>query len=147
MPGKKGIFGSFMTSPAIYRQDIVAADTNTEAAIEALPELDLGRPVDPVYPPDALSCDYTVGNLIHCQVCVPSTVTQFDIEVWGTINDGLVVPVAGYRWAQVDGLEDRHRSSFITIADIPATKIKILITNITGNFGGGPGCILFSRSA
>lgn len=148
MPGKKGLYGRFMTEPAVYRQNIQAADSNVDADIETIPEcIVMDAPDDVAQQSDARTCDYATRNFLHLQVCVPPTITQFNVEVWGRMDRSLVVQNAGYAWSFVGGVNAMVRSAYVTLGDLPFREIKVLITNITGNFSGGPASIIYSKTS
>lgn len=138
MPGRKTAEGRWMDSAIILRK-ITSADSNTAAAIEAIDAKII-----------ALDRFYAANNLLHVQVKMPATVTNYDIEIYGDMSPEMAAAdpdmAGGERWSQVSGLLNRTRSTFITIFDPPHGHLKVLVTNVTGNFTGGVGVILYSLS-
>jgi len=126
MPGRKDAGGRAM-SPAFLYRSVSASDTNTPTGIEAL---------------DAITYDGTVqyadDNKLIVQAVMPSTVSTYDIEVYGSMlseetEDNKVQDEGEDRWALIATSTGNTASAFVILPECPVGEIKVLVTNKSGS--------------
>lgn len=135
MPGKKESEAaySFMSAVKKYRT-VAAADTATQAAIEAISEvIDMGAAAD------GYGISIGRGNTLIVGALFPAAVTGSTVQVFVNMGGALDVDNS---WALVQS-EDLTVSGHIVVNPIYPGPVKILVTDITGS---GSVELVYSRS-
>ena len=120
MPGYKITSGAWMENAWKYRE-VSAADLNTPAALDALPEIDMH------------ARDFGRLNCIQVQVIIPAGVTAYDVEAYAdtTYQDPTAL-LGPEKWSFVARRVGNTTSCYITLTDVPPGKVKVIIRNISG---------------
>ena len=138
MPDNRGMIlneGNYVEPGYLYRT-IAAADVNSAANIEALTEVI-----------DTENRRWMFKNILHVQAIVPASVTSYDIEIWGSMDHNVTgLTLGGERWGQIAAFTGLARSAVKSVYNIFPGQLKVLITNVSGDFTGGSAYILAARS-
>lgn len=134
MPGSRHPGGRYRTYAKLYRK-VTEEDAVTSAALAALPSVRT-EPVDPLS--EAGKNSWAFDNGLYIQVCVPATVSSFDIEVYGSMRsdpgkEDRIEEFGDDRIALLAFLRDQERSAFLILENYPVGDIKIALTNIAGS--------------
>jgi hypothetical protein len=131
--GTRTGYGRFMEDPQLLRTVAAPGDAdNLAATIEAIPEYIDTKELS-IYPSERCKeRKWAKDNLIHLQFVADSTVTSFDVEVFGTLI-GDELPITDDRWSYVYRFNGYERSQIVTLCQVPPGWLKVLVTNIAGS--------------
>jgi hypothetical protein len=133
--GKRTADGRFMEDPRLYRTIAAPGDGDIlPATIDAIDEV-INTKYQVLYPDagdDVTSRRWAKDNQLHLQIVIPSTVTSFDLHVFGTMVGG-DIPETADRWSYVFVDEGYDRSQVVTIQEPPHGQLKVLLVNIVGS--------------
>lgn len=134
MPGKHAEARWAAMSPLALLREVTAQDADTRAAVEALDEdeeLNL------------LSANTAYDNVVHLGVILPAAgPTQVTVKVYADMSPSQNVVAGVERWCLVHE-ETITESEVVTLTNVPATKIRVMLTTWTGN---GTATIIESHS-
>jgi len=132
--GKRIPDGRFMEDPQLYRTIAAPGDANIlPATIEAVAEVmnskehvDYGPSGD-----DNTGRRWALNNRLLMQIVIPSTISSYDLNVFGTMVGDDVVENAD-RWAIVTPAATYTRSQIVVLSEYPHGLLKALVTSIVG---------------
>jgi hypothetical protein len=126
-------YGRFMEDPQLLRIVAAPGDSNLNpATIEAVEEYINTKELTIYTSEKCKERKWAKDNLLHLQLVMDATITNFDVHVFGTlIGDNL--PETSDRWSYEFRQEGYKRSQIITLSQVIPGSLKVMITNVTGS--------------